>query len=180
MQLIKNIFFGFSKKLLYLFGFIRASYFGVKVSLDAKIHPKADIRFASSIGDAQISKNVILGKGSYINSGIIFNARIGNYVSIAYNVIIGPSEHNINLISMSSNHPYLQKMNISADLPIREVIIEDDVWVGANAVILQGVTIGQGSVIAAGAVVTKDIPPMEVWAGVPARKIKDRIIISYD
>ena len=56
------------------------------------------------------------------------------------------------------------------------MVIEDEVWIGANSVILQGVTVGYGSVVAAGAVVTKDIPKMEIWGGVPAKKIKDRII----
>ena len=52
--------------------------------------------------------------------------------------------------------------------------IADNVWIGANAVILRGVTIGQGAVVAAGAVVTKKIPPNEIWGGLPARKIGER------
>jgi acetyltransferase-like isoleucine patch superfamily enzyme len=51
-------------------------------------------------------------------------------------------------------------------------VIEDDIWIGANAVILPGVTIGQHSVVAAGAIVTKDIPPHSLVAGVPAKVIK--------
>src|SRR5690606_22030104 len=94
--------------------------------------------------------------------------------SIAYNVIIGPTEHNTHLPSMSPYSPKLDALSISSDLPIRKVIIEDEVWIGANAVVLQGVVIGYGSIIAAGAVVTKSIPPMEIWGGVPAKKIKDR------
>ena len=53
-------------------------------------------------------------------------------------------------------------------------IIEDDVWIGHNATVIAGITIGRGSVVTAGAVVTKSIPPCEVWGGIPARKIKDR------
>lgn len=64
----------------------------------------------------------------------------------------------------------MKSLNISTDLPISLVIIEDEVWIGANTVILQGVKIGHGSVIAAGAVVTKDVPSMEIWGGVPAKK----------
>jgi len=52
------------------------------------------------------------------------------------------------------------------------VIIEDDIWIGANAVVLPGVTIGHHSVVAAGAVVTKDVPPHSLVAGVPAKVIK--------
>jgi galactoside O-acetyltransferase len=53
------------------------------------------------------------------------------------------------------------------------VVLEDDVWVGAAAVILPGVTVGQGSIVGAGAVVTRDVPPFSVVAGVPARVIRE-------
>ncbi|BDW83638.1 hypothetical protein MACH24_30760 [Erythrobacter sp. Dej080120_24] len=57
--------------------------------------------------------------------------------------------------------------------PSEDVVIEDDVWIGANAVLLPGVRIGRHSVIAAGSVVTKSVPPCTVYGGVPARKLKD-------
>ena len=60
----------------------------------------------------------------------------------------------------------------------RDVIIEDDVWIGANATILMGVTIGRGCVIAAGAVVNKDCPPYCVLGGVPARVLKTRFTLE--
>ena len=56
----------------------------------------------------------------------------------------------------------------------RDIVIESDVWVGANSTILRGVTVGEGSVIAAGAVVTKDVPPYSIVGGVPARVLKMR------
>ena len=56
----------------------------------------------------------------------------------------------------------------------RDVIFEGDNWIGANATILRGVTVGQGAIIAAGAVVTKDVTPFSVWGGIPARCIKQR------
>lgn len=56
----------------------------------------------------------------------------------------------------------------------RPVTIEEDVWCGANVTILKGVAIGKGSVIAAGAVVTKNVGEYEIWGGTPARKIKNR------
>jgi acetyltransferase-like isoleucine patch superfamily enzyme len=54
------------------------------------------------------------------------------------------------------------------------ITIEDDVWIGVNAVILKGVTIGKGAIIGAGAVVTKFVPPYEIWGGIPAKKIGQR------
>ena len=59
-------------------------------------------------------------------------------------------------------------------LSSKKVVIEDDVWVGGKSVILPGVTIGRGSIIAAGSVVTKDIPPFVIAGGVPAKIIKYR------
>ena len=58
--------------------------------------------------------------------------------------------------------------------PARKVTVSSDVWIGARVIILPGVTIGQGAIIAAGAVVTKDVPPFSVVGGVPARVIKFR------
>jgi acetyltransferase-like isoleucine patch superfamily enzyme len=55
-----------------------------------------------------------------------------------------------------------------------EVRIEDDVWVGYGSIILSGVTIGRGSIIATGSIVTKDVAPFSIYGGVPARKIADR------
>lgn len=61
------------------------------------------------------------------------------------------------------------------NFPLGEVIIEEDVFIGCNTVICNAVTIGRGAVIGAGSVVTKDILPYQVWAGNPARYIKDRV-----
>lgn len=179
MKLVNNIFLLCALKILYFIGFVRASWFGVNVGSGAKIHPKVNIKLTTFIGNAHIANSVSMGEGSYINSGIISHADIGKYVSIAYNVLIGPTEHNTELPSMSPNSPVIKSMQISSNLPIKKVIIEDEVWIGANTIILQGVNIGCGSVVAAGAVVTKDIPSMEVWGGIPAKKIKNRVVKDY-
>lgn len=62
----------------------------------------------------------------------------------------------------------------------KKTVVEDDVWIGHGVIVLGGVTIGKGSIIAAGSVVTKDIPPCEIWGGNPARKIKDRFALNDD
>ena len=63
---------------------------------------------------------------------------------------------------------------------VEKVSISDDVWVGYGSIILSGIKIGQGSIIAAGSVVTKDVEPYSIYAGVPAKKVKDRFSSDID
>lgn len=103
--------------------------------------------------------------------------QIGCFCSFASGVKIGRMNHPTNYVS---THPFLYYSNrgfIKEDktIPQKErVIIEDDVWIGNNAMILPGVKIGRGAVIGAGAVVTRDVPSYAVYGGVPARHIKWR------
>jgi len=100
----------------------------------------------------------------------VTRARIGRYVSIGNNVSIGPGEHDLDKFSTSSQF----YDNIYAELTQGECIIESDAWIGVDAIILRGVRVGVGSVVAANAVVTKDVPDYAVVAGVPAKIIKFR------
>jgi acetyltransferase-like isoleucine patch superfamily enzyme len=124
-----------------------------------------------------IYDDVSIGDYSYINSNsYIEHCTIGKYCSISSNVRIGPVNHNYNLIS---THPFLYNnfYNFIQENPVfpdNKAIIKNDVWVGLNSIILRGVTIGNGAIIAAGAVVTKNIPDYEIWGGVPAKFIKKR------
>lgn len=105
-----------------------------------------------------------IGEYSHINRGCVLDARgsitIGNNVSISHNVSI-----------ISGSHDYRSKNFRGRFLPIK---IDDYVWIGNNAIIQQNINIGKGAVICAGAVVTKDVEPFSVVAGVPAKKIKER------
>lgn len=112
------------------------------------------------------------GKGTYDNNAIVYrwsNAPlvIGKYCSISYGVkfVMDDGSHTYNRVS---NYPF-KGNGISKDMGIR---IGNDVWIGLNATILQGCTIGNGVTIAAGAVVTKDVPPYCVVGGIPAKIIK--------
>ena len=97
---------------------------------------------------------------------------IGNYCSVASFVTIGPGEHDLSKVTTS------ERINTMFDdhksMTMKKVVIGNDVWIGVNATVLRGVTIGDGAVIAAGAVVTKDVPPYAIVGGVPARIIKYR------
>lgn len=110
-----------------------------------------------------IGKHFVVNSNTYINA--VGGISIGNYVLIGTNVVISSGMHN-----------YMNK-----DIPItlqpispKSITIEDDVWIGANAVILPGVTLRKGTVVGAGAVVTRSTESYTVVAGVPAQMIKKR------
>ena len=92
--------------------------------------------------------------------------KIGNNVLVAAHTLIIPANHNF-----SSVHLNINQQGINS----KGIIIEDNVWIGAGCKILDGVTIGTGSIVAAGSVVNKSIEPYSIVAGVPAKKIKSRI-----
>src|SRR5690606_1472373 len=105
---------------------------------------------------------LIVGKNSRLN-GVHIDAR--HLVSIGENVRIAP----YTIILDSDFHDVKDHFS---DGPAYPVYIEDNVWIATRATILKGVRIGEGSVVAAGAVVTKDIPPYSIAAGIPAKVIK--------
>lgn len=123
-----------------------------------------------------IEKGVFFGKGHGIaignRSGIGLNARVQGPLTIGNNVMMGPD-----VLIYTKNHEVssieIPMIDQGETVP-RPVIIEDDVWIGARAIILPGVTIGKGSIIGAGAVVTKDVLPYMIVAGVPAKAVRGR------
>ncbi|MEQ7799534.1 acyltransferase [Pedobacter sp. ASV1-7] len=108
---------------------------------------------------------VVIGNESIIGLGnvIIGPVSIGNHVMLAQNIVISGLNHGYEDISIP---PASQPVNV------KQIMIADDVWIGANSVITAGVSIGKHSVIGAGSVVTKDVPPFCIAVGNPARVIK--------
>ncbi|MCE4089469.1 CatB-related O-acetyltransferase [Priestia megaterium] len=126
-------------------------------------------------------RKVQLGDYSYIGvNSNISNCEIGRYCSIGPSVKIGLGKHPIDLLSTSPifyNPKNILNISLTEELQYQEyenTIIKNDVWIGANAIILDGIKIGNGAIIAAGAVVTKDVPDYAIVAGVPAKVIKLR------
>ena len=83
-------------------------------------------------------------------------------------------EHRIDTISTYPFHVQVMKDMATEALSRGDIIVKDDVWIGENALIMSGVTLGQGCIVAAGAVVTKDVPPYAIVGGVPAKVIRYR------
>mgnify|MGYP001150833647 CR=1 FL=1 len=162
---IFNIFLEFEVFLLHLLGFLPSHHLrrffyrlaGIKIGKGSTIHMGA--RFYDP-------RNIEIGEDSIIGEEVVLDGRdkliIGNHVDIASEVMIYNSEHDI-------NNPFFLAKNAP-------VIIEDYVFIGPRAIILPGVRVGKGAIVAAAAVVTKDVPPYAIVGGVPAKIIGERKI----
>ena len=122
-----------------------------------------------SYGSIEVGNDVYIGKRATLLASKKSGIKIGNKVMFGPNVSLIGGDHNSNvigeyMIDIKSKEP-------ENDLPI---IVEDDVWIGNGAIVLKGVRIGEGSIIAAGALVIKDVERYSIVGGIPAKKIKDR------
>jgi acetyltransferase-like isoleucine patch superfamily enzyme len=151
---------------------IRERFLGkVKMSHYQRVHSKYNI-----------------GRNSYIAGEpwiMCPETTIGKYCSIARGVAIGTSQHPLNRISSHCFTYHKMKDDYFGEIQvpdscligyntIRPVVIQNDVWIGRNAIIMDGVTIGTGAVVGSAAVVTKDVPPYAIVGGVPAKIIRYR------
>lgn len=130
--------------------------------------------FTASLGKVRIYEGVTfwypyrihIGDDVTLNEWVYLSGfgglRIGNHVRIGHRTSIVTSDH---------RHDDLNVPIHRQGLVFGEVIVEDDVWIGCNVTILKGVRIGRGSIIAAGAVVTRDVPEYAIFGGVPAKQI---------
>lgn len=159
--------------------------FGAGTTIDKT----ADFEGNNKIGNGSTLLNTKVGFGSYCSGGCFLkNATIGRYCSIGENVVTICGRHPINFVS---THPAFYSARKQAGFSYvseekfcefqyidaasqTAVVIGNDVWIGSFVRILEGVSIGDGAVIAAGAVVTKDVPPYAIVGGVPAQVKKYR------
>ena len=140
-----------------------------------KIPSPLDLKGGNIIVDTEIGRN------SYVSHNtIIFSTDIGKYCSIGPNVTIGYGDHPTNFLSTSPKlffreiFPELKENPMMYYDSFKRVKIENDVWIGANCYIKNGVHIGNGAIIGAGSVVLKDVEEYSIVAGVPAKLIRQR------
>lgn len=149
--------------------------------ISKKLEWKHRFPSGTTLGEYSIGfDNISVGEGTYGEISVLTSApnpslSLGRYCSIAREVVfITGDEHPIDRFS---TYPF-KVMTLGRKGPEAiskgGVVVEDDVWIGFRATILDGVTIGRGGVVASGAVVTKDVPPYTIVAGVPARPIRKR------
>jgi acetyltransferase-like isoleucine patch superfamily enzyme len=128
---------------------------GVRIGKGSAIHMWANFFYPPNI---EIGKDTIIGNNVFLDGRD--KLKIGNHVAIASEVLIYNSQHD------TADKNFSPKYG--------NVIIKDYVFIGPRAIILPGVTIGKGAIVAAGAVVTKDISPFIIVGGMPAKEISDR------
>jgi acetyltransferase-like isoleucine patch superfamily enzyme len=147
-------------------------------SFDSKsiIHPHVHLLENCIINNSEIHSYTYLGKNCLVQ-----NTSIGKFCSIANDVLIGLGNHPLDLLSTSPlfyriNNPlHISLMKTDRDIvEYKPISIGNDVWIGTRSIIMDGVSIGHGAVIAANSAVTKDVPPYAVVGGVPAKIIKYR------
>lgn len=160
--------------------FLKVRYWGackipwmnsLKGSIDISIGKNGSLtvmQYLISNGDLHIrvSDNacISIGKNVFFNHNCSLTAKetitIGDNAVIANNVVIVDHDHQFGSFGVTNGYT------------VAPVCIKENVWIGANSVILKGVTIGEGAIIAAGSVVNKNVPAQELWGGVPAKCIK--------
>ena len=141
---------------------------------NSTIHRTSKVESGSSFINSEMGKHSFCGYDCDIS-----NATIGSFCSIANGVVIGGGMHPINWVGTSPVF-YEGKDSVKAKFSkhkrekIKNTTIGHDVWIGQNVIIKQGIKIGTGSIIGMGSIVTKDIPPYSIYAGNPAKLIRER------
>lgn len=131
----------------------------------------------TQINRSNIIESTKIGAYSYTGMNtVIKHASIGKFCSISWGVSISGGIHNYNLISP---HPFIHLKSFGLvdsgeEIEKKKIIIGNDVWIGANATILPGIEIGNGAIVGAGSVVTKNVPDYAIVVGNPAKVIKYR------
>lgn len=141
---------------------------------NSKKHTLAKIYSGTEFYNSSIDKYSYVGYDCEIH-----NCEIGKFCSIANNLIAGGAQHPMKWVSTSPVFYDAKggtRYKLGNNIPPKDkrIFIENDVWIGSRVIIMQGVKIRNGAIIGAGSVVTKDVPPYAVVAGVPAKIIKYR------
>lgn len=164
----------------YFLGFLKNSIrtgisFFAFIDTRSRISRKARVYRLTKVANASIGDYSYIGPHTWI-----INAKIGKFCSIAPNCKIGLASHSVNFLSTSpiftetKNGTGYSWTKTNFFNPSNLTIIGNDVWIGERALIISGVKVGDGAVVGAGAVVTKDVPDYAIVGGVPARVIRYR------
>lgn len=179
---------GFIKKALIAFNNVKTSS---KVSFSVDINRQTTLRGRNSIHSGCVISNSDIGFASFVGRDTYLpNVLVGKYCSIAHSVEVVAYTHPSSMFvsthpafysllkqagfTYSDKQKFNESLNVATSTKSFSLVVGNDVWIGARVLILGGVSIGDGAIVAAGAVVTKDVPPYAIVAGVPARVVRMR------
>lgn len=171
LKTIKFIFSDIAISFRFKLAYLKHNIKGARVQPSCRVSLNATLEKETGFyGNTRITGGVSIGMFTYATDSIIQNATIGKFCSIAPGVKIGLNEHPLDGVLL---HPKgYDSSSFNSSIP--PVVIGNDVWICANSVILSGVQIGDGAVIAAGAVVNKNVEAFSIVGGVPAKVIGSR------
>ncbi|MCA9890292.1 MAG: CatB-related O-acetyltransferase [Anaerolineae bacterium] len=171
MSLLRSLASDTYHRLDQLYAYLYWNAHDVRVTPDCFISRRAHIEpGVAFFAGSQVLGSSYIGTGTYGTACRIDRANIGRLCSIAPGVIIGPNEHPVDHISTSPRTYDTETF----DRTIQPAQIGHDVWIGANVFIKAGVKVGDGCILAAGAVVLKDCEPFTIYGGVPAKPLRTR------
>jgi len=167
-EVIKNVFtFIFIKEILMLiFYYILNHVKGLR-----KVNKGKNVRIRPGVllRDAE---RIYLGDNTMLNHGnILWAGKKNAIITLGSNVIVGPY---VQIIAFNHGFSKIDEPILEQEYTEENIIVGDDVWIGAGAILVAGAKVGNGSIIAAGSVVTGEIPAYSVCAGIPAKVIKTR------
>lgn len=181
IRIIYRIIHSSISKVIFHFKFLFSKR-DIKISWKSHIGKTCSFEPHTRVNQYCSLSNTSLGRFSYVGSYcIINNATIGNFCSIAPSVKMGLGEHPSSIFVSTSPYFFLKRTETSISLvkedkfkPYKEIVIGNDVWIGANSYVKDGVKIGDGAIIAAGSIVVKNVAPYSIVGGIPAKEIKKR------
>ncbi len=155
------------------YGLVRLLNRRLVATKNSKIHPKARMGNGAQIVDSCIDRY------TYVYESTVIRTEMGAFCSVAAGTIVGGASHPTQHISTSplfTNGRNVFNKNFSNNKAVfyKTTKIGNDVWIGSRCLLKGGVAIGDGAIIGMGSIVTKDIPPYEIWAGNPAKFIRKR------
>ena len=156
----------FVRALFYKFGYFIHDHVAPRAQMNIKGNPRIH-----STASLRCGYNIYLGTNSRVNAGCCVWASENSKIVLGDNVLMGPG---VKIFSSNYTTTDTEVPMILQPFVEKDIVIGNDVWLGANTIVVAGVKIGDGSIIAAGSVVTKDIPGYVVAGGIPAKPIKSR------